>query len=269
MDGIEVTGLTVRFGRRLALDDVDLRAQPGRITGLVGPNGAGKSTCLAAISGEPLGQRGRISVGGRVGRPRPGTLAYLHQRADLDPNYPIQVGEVVDMGRTPLRRPWRRRSAHDRACVAEALERVGLTALAREAFGELSGGQQQRVLLARSLAQGAQYLLLDEPFVGIDAGTSRLLEQVLRERAAQGATVILVDHGLQRLAELCDELVLLDHRVLAVGPPREVLDPTLLATVFAGLEPSRPEPPPVAPDPMSPGSPWPWEAADALPGNLP
>lgn len=237
MRGIQVSSLTVHFGRRLALDAVDLVAAPGRITGLVGPNGAGKSTLLAAVSGAPLHHRGRVAVGGREGPPARGTLAYLPQRTQFDANYPIVVEEVVDMGRTPLRPPWRRRTADDRHRVGEALERVGLTSLARRPFGELSGGQQQRVLLARSLAQGADHLLLDEPFVGIDAGTIHLIEEVLRERAGSGATVLLVDHGLERTAQLCDHLVLLDRRVQAAGPPHQVLEPNLLAAVYAGYTP--------------------------------
>lgn len=272
MRGIEVQDVSVRLGRQLVLDAVDLTALPGRITGLVGPNGAGKSTLLAAISGERFGHGGgHIRVDGREGRPPAGTLAYLRQRAELDGNYPVQAGEVVDMGRTPLRAPWRRRSAHDRARVVDALERVGLSDHVRAPFGELSGGQQQRVLLARSLAQEAAHLLLDEPFVGVDAGTTQLLEKVLAEQAARGVTVIVVDHGLERVGQLCDHLVLLDHRVLAAGPPREVLDPALLASVFTGLVPAEPPPtsverdpephPEAVPEAATTRPSWSWEAA--------
>lgn len=232
--GVEARRIHVRYGRRQVLEDVDLVAPTGAITGLVGPNGAGKSTLLAVLSGERLHHRGEVTRAGRPGRPPRGSVAYLPQRADLDPNYPIRVREVVDMGRTPLRPPWRRRTAEDRRRVEEAMARVGVVDLAEASFGELSGGQQQRVLLARSLAQGADLLLLDEPFVGVDAGTVGVLEEVLRERAQAGATVVLVDHALERARTLCEHVVLLDRVVLAAGPPQRALDPALLAATFLG-----------------------------------
>lgn len=234
MSGIEVHDLSVRYGRVVALEGVSLSAPAGTITGVVGPNGAGKSSLLGAIIGEVRPSGGHVVVGGVRGRPPAGSLAYLPQRSVLDRDYPVQAHEVVDMGRTPLRRPWRRRRTSDRRAVADALERVGLSDLATAPFGHLSGGQQQRVLLARSLAQEADHLLLDEPFVGIDAATVGLLETVLRERAAAGATVVVVDHGLERLRGLCDRMLLVDRRTIAVGDPRRVLTSEVLARAFAG-----------------------------------
>jgi manganese/zinc/iron transport system ATP- binding protein len=118
--------------------------------------------------------------------------------------------------------------------VDRALDRVGLTELARRPVGELSGGQQQRVFFARALAQEASLYLLDEPFAAVDALTTGFLSGLLRDLAAEGVGVVVVNHDLSTIHTLCDRLVLLDVAVIASGTPREVLTPAALARAYGG-----------------------------------
>ncbi len=232
MSGLSVRGLTVTYRRRPALRGVALDAPLGAVTGVVGPNGAGKSTLLKAVLGLVTPDTGTVTVDGRpVGEQRR-RLAYLPQRSAVDWDYPAQVAEVVAMGRYPHLGPVRRMRDVDRRQVAAALERVGLTALATRQIGELSGGQQQRVFFARALAQEASLLLLDEPFAAVDAPTVRLLSDLLRDLAAAGHGVVVVNHDLSAVDALCDRLVVLNQTVLAEGPTAQVLVPDVLGRAY-------------------------------------
>lgn len=225
MTGIEVRGLCVSYGRTQVLRDVSFSAERGRITGLIGPNGAGKSTAIKAVAGTLRPDSGSITVDGRP--PRRGgspNVAHIPQRTDADLSYPIQVAELVRMGRLPHLGPWRRSRRADRAAVASAIGRAGLNGLERRHLGTLSGGQHQRVHMARALAQEASVFLLDEPFTGIDQATTFALLALLRDLADEGATVLLIEHAWDRLEPVCDRFVLIDGVVLADGSPNQIAD---------------------------------------------
>lgn len=231
---LEVRGLTVRYGDVVALEDVDLVVGPGEACGLVGVNGSGKSTLFKAVVGLVRPRAGEVTV---LGDPadrarRAGLVAYVPQADDVDRDFPVDVADVVLMGRYH-RMGWRRRPGPaDRAAVAAALERVGLADLAGRQVGRLSGGQRQRVLLARALAQEARLLLLDEPFTGVDAVSEAAVTAVLRDLVADGCALVVSTHDLAALPALCARSVLLQGRVLAHGPTAEVLTPDNLARVF-------------------------------------
>lgn len=231
---LEVRGLTVRYGDVVALEDVDLVVGPGEACGLVGVNGSGKSTLFKAVVGLVRPRAGEVTVlGGPADRARrAGLVAYVPQADDVDRDFPVDVADVVLMGRYH-RMGWRRRPGPaDRAAVAAALERVGLADLAGRQVGRLSGGQRQRVLLARALAQEARLLLLDEPFTGVDAVSEAAVTAVLRDLVADGCALVVSTHDLAALPALCARSVLLQGRVLAHGPTAEVLTPDNLARVF-------------------------------------
>ncbi|MGI9015489.1 MAG: metal ABC transporter ATP-binding protein [Euzebya sp.] len=234
-DDLNVRGLTVSYRRTPVLCDVDLDAAAGTVTGVVGPNGAGKSTLLKAILGLVRSDAGEVRIGGGPVHGARRRIAYLPQRSAIDWDYPAQVGEVVTMGRYPHLGVFRRLRADDRDLVDSALLRVGLSEYRTRQIGELSGGQQQRVFLARALAQEASVLLLDEPFAGVDAPTIIMLVQLLRELAAGGAGVVVVNHDLSMLEELTDSLLLLNRTVVAAGPTVEVLNSHNLAAAYGGL----------------------------------
>ena len=229
---LEVRDLVVRYRGRTALEVGELVLGPGRRLGVVGPNGAGKSTLLHALVGLVRVERGTVTVAGRAVAHARGRIAFLAQRQQVDLDHPAQVRDVVAMGRYPRRGPVGRLRRGDRERVEAAIARVGLTGFARRRIGELSGGQQQRAFLARALAQEADVLLLDEPYAGLDAVTVDVIDRVLAEAAAGGAAVVVVDHDLAGLRARYDRLLLLNRRVVADGPPAQVLTRTALAATY-------------------------------------
>jgi manganese transport system ATP-binding protein len=234
---LRLTGLTVRYGDVVALDDVDLTIGRGRICGVVGMNGSGKSTLFKSVMGLVTPDAGTVSVASlspAAARKR-GIVGYVPQNEDVDGQFPVSVADVVMMGRYGRMGFFRRPRAADHAAVAEALERVELTDLADRQIGRLSGGQRKRAFVARGIAQEADILLLDEPFAGVDKRSEATISRLLRELADDGRTVVVSTHDLRALPSLCDEAVLLLRRVLAHGDPRDVLRPEQLARAF-GLD---------------------------------
>jgi ABC-type Mn2+/Zn2+ transport system ATPase subunit len=224
-------GLTVARGRILALVDVDLELEQGTITALVGPNGSGKSTLLHAVSGLIEPERGELVVLGTSPRAARAKVAYVLQRTRLNGVLPISVREVVAMG------SWRRQEsrAARRAAVDRALAQLELIDVGDRQLVELSGGQRQRALVAQGLVQGAELLLLDEPVAGLDLTSAAAIAAALVAERQRGCTVVFATHDLVE-AEQADTVVLLSGRVVAAGPPAEVITPEHLAEAY-GLRP--------------------------------
>jgi manganese transport system ATP-binding protein len=220
---IAVDGLSVRYGDVLALDDVHLDLEAGRVCALIGMNGSGKSTLLKAIVGLVRPTHGSVRLHGDdpAAARRRGTLAYVPQSEDVDWRFPVSVRDVVMMGRYG-------RQGFTR-------HRVDLTVLADRQIGRLSGGQRKRAFVARGIAQDAGILLLDEPFAGVDKPSEATIVRLLRDLAAEGRTVLVTTHDLAGVAALADEAILLQQRVLVHGTPAEVLTPENLSRAF-GLE---------------------------------
>ncbi|WP_022892794.1 metal ABC transporter ATP-binding protein [Agromyces subbeticus] len=231
---LEVRDVTVHYGEVLALDGASLRLERGIVCGLVGMNGSGKSTLFKVIMGMVKPDRGSVQIlGGSPKEARKvGAVGYVPQNEDVDWAFPVSVRDVVMMGRYGFQGFTRRPRTADREAVDAALERVELTALADRSIGELSGGQRKRAFVARGLAQGAEVLLLDEPFAGVDKRSEATVTELLRELAADGRTVLVSSHDLHALPGLADEAVLLMRRVLMHASPAEVLRPENLARAF-------------------------------------
>ena len=231
-------GLSVHFGDRSALEDIALDIWPGEIVSLVGPNGAGKSTLLRVLAGVLPPSHGTVAVDGVTARrDRSGRVTYVPQRGDAAWTFPIAALDVVLMGlarRTSRLRPY---SAADREVALTALGRVGLRDRAHIQIGRLSGGQQQRVFLARALVQGGAHLLLDEPFVGIDAPTQGILLDLFHELRVGGATIIYATHDLEQAREAADRAILLRRRVVADGRPEDVITLANLQRAFGADSP--------------------------------
>ncbi|HEU4465688.1 MAG TPA: metal ABC transporter ATP-binding protein [Agromyces sp.] len=234
---LDVHGLTVHYGDVLALDDVSLTLRRGTVCGLIGMNGSGKSTLFKAIMGTVRPDRGSVAIAGLSPKQarRAGIVGYVPQSEDVDWSFPLSVHDVVMMGRYGFQGFTRRPRPADRAAVAEALDRVELTNLADRRIGALSGGQRKRAFVARGLAQGADVLLLDEPFAGVDRRSEATITELLRDLAARGATVLVSSHDLEALPRLADEAILLLRRVLYHGDPDVALQPEQLARAF-GLD---------------------------------
>jgi manganese/zinc/iron transport system ATP- binding protein len=231
---VEVTDLTVAYGEKPVLWDVDLEVPPGVLMAVVGPNGAGKTTLIRAILGMVKPAAGRALVYGRPYEQQRRLVAYVPQRGSVDWDFPTNVFDVVLMGRYGHLGWVRRPGPADRAAAREALQQVGMTELAGRQISQLSGGQQQRVFLARALVQHADVYFMDEPFQGVDATTERTIVELLRELRSRGKTVIAVHHDLQTVREYFDQVTLLNVRRIASGPVDEVFTEENLRLAYGG-----------------------------------
>ncbi|MCP3996653.1 MAG: metal ABC transporter ATP-binding protein [bacterium] len=201
----------------------------GLVTAVIGPNGSGKSTLLNAIAGlmEPLS--GTLDVPARSAAGH--RIAYVLQTTKVNDALPITVREVVAMGRYSGLGYYRRLRAEDREAVDTAMQRVGIEAMGKKHLHELSGGQRQRVFVAQGLVQDHDVLLLDEPLTGIDLPTARAIDEVIHDERTRGCTVIMTTHDLSE-AMVADHVVLLSGRVVAAGPPDEVLATENLSAAY-------------------------------------
>jgi len=215
---LEVHDLTVAYHRRPVLWDVDFSIPSGNLVGIVGPNGAGKSTLLKAIMGLLPTASGWAKIYGLPFYQQRSIIGYVPQRESVDWDFPTNALDVVMMG-TYGRLGWVRRPGKaERELAMHCLQQVAMADFAQRQISQLSGGQQQRVFLARALAQQAQIYFMDEPFAGVDAATESAIVTLLRELKAQGKTVLVVHHDLETVREYFDWVLLLNMRVIGVGP---------------------------------------------------
>ena len=231
---VEFHDLTVAYGRRPVLWNVDLAITEPCLFGIIGPNGAGKSTLLKAALGLVPAVGGYVRFfGAALPRVR-GRVGYVPQRETVDWDFPVSVLDVVLMG-TYGRLGWfARPRRREREVARECLDRVGLADFAGRQIGRLSGGQQQRVFLARALAQQADIYLFDEPLAGVDARSQEQIFAVLAELRDSGRLVMVVHHDLRTAVEWFDRVALIDMRLVATGPTAEVLTPENLRRTYAG-----------------------------------
>lgn len=219
---LEVKNLSVNYRGVAALEDISLFAGAGELVGLIGPNGAGKSTLIQAMLGL-VPSRGQVLLQGTPLRGRRRLVAYVPQRSRIDWDYPITAGQVAMMAQASLAGWFRSPSPQAKQRVTVALERVDMLHLCDRPIGQLSGGQQQRVFLARALAQGADLLLLDEPFTGIDKKTEALMLAIFAELRAEGKTLMVCSHEWGDALHRYDRLLLLNRRLLADDTPEAVM----------------------------------------------
>lgn len=212
--------LVLRYGTHVAVDRSSFDIPRGSITTLIGPNGSGKSTLLNALAGlmEPAAGHLQLAAG-LAGEAR---VAYVLQGTKINEALPVTVAEVVTMGRYAGKGPFRWIQAADREAVEVAMERMDLIGLANRHLSELSGGQRQRVFVAQGLAQDHDLLLLDEPMTGLDLPSAQAIDDVIHDEHARGCTIVMTTHDLAE-ARVSDFVLLLSGRVVACGPPEEVL----------------------------------------------
>ena len=217
---IRIENLSVSYKETLALKDISLVLQGPTITGIIGPNGAGKSTLLKSMLGI-IPHEGHAFIDDKEMNKSLKKVAYVEQKIHIDYNFPIKVKECVSLGLYPSIPLFHTLKASHWKKVAEALEIVGLSDYADRQISQLSGGQFQRVLIARCLVQDADYILLDEPFVGIDSVSEEIIMNTLRELKKAGKTVLIVHHDLGKVAHYFDQVLLLNKELIAFGPTKE------------------------------------------------
>ncbi len=228
-----IEGLSASYRDILALSGVSMATSCGNRVALIGPNGAGKSTLLKAIAGLVPRDSGEILWRGTAVKKWSREFAYLPQREEIDWSFPITVRGLVEMGRYPQTGWWRRFSDEDQRAVDAALDSLNLNDLQHRQIRELSGGQQQRAFLARSIAQEAHVLLLDEPFTGLDRNAAQLLGDLLTKLAGEGRLIIASHHDLASAPSLFDEVLVLNTHQVDFGPIGEVLTPGLISETFS------------------------------------
>jgi zinc transport system ATP-binding protein len=203
---------------------VDLQVDAGEFVAIAGPNGGGKTTLLRLALGLEQPTHGEVKLFGEPARSFGGRsrIGYLAQRSQVGLHAPVTVREVVEAGRAQLRLVGRLRR-EDREAVSEALERVGLTALAARPFSRLSGGQRQRAFIAKALASGPRLLVLDEPTTGVDVESQESFAVLLDELHTElGVTVLYVSHEFGAVERFVHRLVLVRERIVFDGPPDQL-----------------------------------------------
>jgi len=216
---------------QFALKDVSFQLGPGQQAAIVGPNGAGKSTLFNVVVGTITPSSGTVNIFGHA----PGghiCIGYVPQRNQIDWSFPATVEDVVMMGRVGQIGLFRWPTKRDWADVGDCLARVHAKHLAKKQIGELSGGQQQRVFIARALAQGADLLLLDEPFSGLDTPSYDTILEILSSLKQEQVSVMVATHDLNLALERFELVMLLNRRLIAYGPAEEVLNPERLRAAY-------------------------------------
>jgi ABC-type Mn2+/Zn2+ transport system ATPase subunit len=219
--------LTVELGGREALSEVDVEIPAGVSVAVLGPNGAGKSTLLRAAAGLVQPTSGSITISG-------GEAAFVPQRLDVEPAFPVTALDVARMGRYPRVGWFGRFGIADHDAVEAGLEALGVAHLAGRRFGDLSGGERQRVLLAQAAVQDADVLLLDEPFTGVDRPTGDALRALFAHWREQARTIVVATHDLESAARDYDYVLCLNGRRIAFGSPAQTCTEKILAQTFAG-----------------------------------
>jgi len=236
---IDIEGAVVSFREDVALRGVSLRVKPEEFVGIVGPNGAGKTTLLTIVNGLGKLLSGWVSVLGHYLTPSNGhslrkKVGYVAQVQNIDPRMPLNVREVVMIGRYGLLGLLRRPGRHDWKVVDEVLKLVGMSHLAQRPIGHLSGGEQQRVAIARCLAQEPELFLLDEPTASLDwKAQTDILALVKQIHHLRHLTTLFVTHDLNCLPVACDRVILMKEGLIwSEGSPDTMLTDANLSQLY-------------------------------------
>ena len=225
-------GCCVELGNEVILDDVSFSIKKGTLVGVVGPNGGGKTTLFNTILGLVSITHGSIKIKGLDPKQTSGMIGYVPQKEELNWNFPVTAKEVVQMGITNNNSLRPIPSKKDHQIIEESLSKVDLLDRINDRVENMSGGQRQRVFLARTLAQGAEILLLDEAFSGVDIGSQEKLLDVLKKLKNDGNTVLMATHDLNTIGERFDEVLCLNRHCCAFGDPKQVLTKDVLAELY-------------------------------------
>jgi zinc transport system ATP-binding protein len=224
-DVVKLEDVSVSYDGTLALEGINLSVEHGDFLGVIGPNGGGKSTLLKVIIGlvEPI--RGKVLVEGQPPRRGHQIIGYVPQLRNFDWAFPINVQDVVRMGRYRKRGLFRRYGQADREATERVLESVEILALKDRQIGSLSGGQQQRVFVARALVGEPELLLLDEAMSGVDANTRTEFYELLKELNKR-VTIVMASHDISAVAAYAGKIACLNRKLYYHGskeiPPEDL-----------------------------------------------
>ena len=232
---LSLSDVTFGYGATPVLDGVTLAVEPGEFAALVGPNGSGKSTLLRIVLGVLRPQHGTVRLLGADpadlhDRAR---IGYVPQRDTVDSVFPLEVLDIVLMGRYDRIGLGRRPTDDDRARALQALDQVGLRHLAHFPLATLSGGQKQRTLIARALVGEPDLLVLDEPTNGMDlVATAQILGLVRDLHEQDRLTVVMVSHALNEVANYVERIALVDESGFRIGSIEDVMTESSLSAMY-------------------------------------
>lgn len=235
---ISLDDISVRYNNgHTALYDVSLHLQGGTTCALVGINGSGKSTLFKVLMGLIKPQTGHVKLCDLTIAQalKKNLVAYVPQSEEVDWQFPVSVLDVVMMGRYGHMNFLRRPKPKDYQKIDEAMSRVQINHLANRQISELSGGQKKRVFLARALAQESKILLLDEPFTGVDVKTEKAIMDLLDELRQEGHLILISTHNLGTVPEFCDQVIMINRTILAMGSTKSTFTQANLEKVFGGV----------------------------------
>jgi manganese/zinc/iron transport system ATP- binding protein len=231
---LDVHDVTVAYHQKPVLWNVDFHLDQPSLVGVMGPNGAGKSTLIKAILNLVPKVSGEVSLFGKPLSQVRQRIGYVPQRENIDWDFPINIFDLVLMGTYGSLGWFRRPGKAEKAWAMKCLDEVGIADLAQRQIGQLSGGQQQRAFLARALAQKADMYFMDEPLSGVDAATEHTIFHILKQLRNEGKLVLVVHHDIRTAQQFFDQLILLNTRLVAVGPTDEVFQHEALQRTYGG-----------------------------------
>ena len=230
-------GLSKSYRRHCVVADVTLTAQDHEVVGLLGPNGAGKTTCFYMIAGLIAGDRGQILLDGRDLTPLPMSrrarlgLGYLPQEPSIFRRLTVEDNVRAALEQLPHPPDWRQ------ARLEELLRELSIEAVRGSRGFALSGGERRRVEIARALAAEPAFMLLDEPFAGIDPLHVADLKAIILQLRARGIGIIITDHNVRDTLSICDRAYILsDSRIIADGAPDEILADPRVRDAYLGAD---------------------------------
>jgi ABC-type Mn2+/Zn2+ transport system ATPase subunit len=224
---ISAQNLALAYGSHVVFENVSFQIEKGGLIGLVGPNGGGKTTLLRAILGSLKPRAGEIVLHEPDVR-----FGYVPQRRHLDPIWPLRVLDVVAMGTYARVAVGERIGVPEIAAANDALDSVGIAHLAERRYAELSGGQQQRTLVARALAAGPNFLVLDEPTQGMDLASSTGILELIDRLHQRGITTLISSHRLNIVANYVDTIALVHDGGIQMGPRGDLLTRENLSSLY-------------------------------------
>lgn len=228
---LSISDLGYRFGNIDALLGISFQVSTSERLAVVGPNGAGKSTLFKIIAGVLKPTQGQVQIYGYEPKGHI-CIAYVPQRNLVDWSFPVNVADVVMMGRVSKLGPLRWPTQKDWGIVHRSLEQVEMEGFAKRQINELSGGQQQRIFIAQALAQEAELILMDEPLTGLDFSTQQDIFRILDMLREKRVTVLIAMHDLKLASEQFDRVLLLNRHQIGFGLPREVFIPENLSKAY-------------------------------------
>jgi lipopolysaccharide export system ATP-binding protein len=232
---LSATGLVKRYGEKTAVQGIDLEVRSSEIVGLLGPNGAGKTTTFNMMAGSVRPTKGQVFLDDEditelpmYRRARMG-ITYLPQEASIFRKLSVadNVGAILETVEPNRKRRKER--------LAELLTELGLTERASRKGADLSGGERRRVEITRALVLDPQFMMLDEPFAGVDPIAVIDIQKIIQQLKDRGIGVIITDHNVRETLSICDRAYIIkDGAILRLGTPAEIAEDPEVREVYLG-----------------------------------